>query len=152
MSLDKKLKEMITFMVNKAKIVKNYKLHSLDGEIGKSMNLLRWLLLSDSLSYRRHRKLAHWHAGVDIPACASLCEKEDQNVAINLTKKQIEGSSSLDKDKPVSLQFEEEYYGYFKWSTYWEESFMGGFQPNIEFEQIAQKESTSDENVGYPFA
>ena len=35
MSLDKKLKEMITFMVNKAKTLKNYKLHSLDGEIGK---------------------------------------------------------------------------------------------------------------------
>ena len=33
------------------------------------------------------------------------------NIAINLTRKQIEDSPSLDSDKPVSRQFEEEYMG-----------------------------------------
>ena len=33
--------------------------------------------------------------------------KEEHNIAVDLTKKQIENSPSLDSDKPVSRQFEE---------------------------------------------
>jgi hypothetical protein len=45
--------------------------------------------------------------------------KEKQQIAIDLTKKQIENSPSLDSDKPVSRQFEEAYYGYYGWPIYW---------------------------------
>ena len=42
-----------------------------------------------------------------------------QNIAINLTKRQIEDSPSLNTHKPVSHQFEQAYYGHFGWPTYW---------------------------------
>jgi len=38
----------------------------------------------------------------------------------NLTRKQIEGSPSIDLHKPVSRQYEEEYYRYYGWPYYWQ--------------------------------
>ena len=38
---------------------------------------------------------------------------------VNLTRKQIEGSPSIDMHKPVSRQYEEEYYRYYGWPYYW---------------------------------
>jgi hypothetical protein len=38
----------------------------------------------------------------------------------NLTRKQIEDSPSIDSHKPVSRQFEEEYYRYYGWPYYWQ--------------------------------
>ena len=46
--------------------------------------------------------------------------KDAQNIAVNLTKKQIEDSPSLKSDEPVSRQFEETYYKYFAVPSYWE--------------------------------
>src|SRR5271165_2946171 len=39
---------------------------------------------------------------------------------VNLTRKQIENSPSIDLRKPVSRQYEEEYYRYFGWPGYWQ--------------------------------
>jgi uncharacterized protein YrrD len=39
---------------------------------------------------------------------------------VNLTRKQIENSPSIDTHRPVSRQYEENYYGYYGWPTYWE--------------------------------
>ena len=38
----------------------------------------------------------------------------------NLTRKQIEGSPSIDTHKPISRQYEEEYYRYYGWPYYWQ--------------------------------
>jgi hypothetical protein len=38
---------------------------------------------------------------------------------VKLTKKQIESSPALASHKPVSRQYEEEYYRYYGWPTYW---------------------------------
>jgi hypothetical protein len=56
---------------------------------------------------------------------------EQQNIAVHLTKKQIEDSPSLNSDMPVSRQFEEAYYGYYGWPTYWAASYMWGSYPSI---------------------
>jgi hypothetical protein len=57
--------------------------------------------------------------------------KEEQYITIDLTKKQIEDSPSLESDKPVSLQFEEAYYGYYGWPMYWGGPYMWGYCPKI---------------------
>ena len=44
------------------------------------------------------------------PYALGAVNKEEQHIAIDLTKKQIEDSPSLNSDKPVSRQFEEGYY------------------------------------------
>ncbi|HWX23367.1 MAG TPA: PRC-barrel domain-containing protein [Candidatus Binatia bacterium] len=52
------------------------------------------------------------------------------SLRVNLTRKQIEDSPSIETHKPVSRQYEEEYYRYYGWPYYWEGSGlwgMGGF-------------------------
>ena len=39
---------------------------------------------------------------------------------MNLTRKQIENSPSIETHKPVSRQYEEEYYRYYGWPYYWQ--------------------------------
>jgi hypothetical protein len=39
---------------------------------------------------------------------------------VNLTRKQIEDSPSIEWHKPVSRQYEEEYYRYYGWPYYWQ--------------------------------
>jgi sporulation protein YlmC with PRC-barrel domain len=49
-----------------------------------------------------------------------------EHLFINLTKNQIECSPSIDTHKPVSRQFEEEYYLYYGWPYYWQGSGLWG--------------------------
>ena len=130
-------------MLNKAKTLNNYKLSCLDGEIGKVNEFYfddkYWTvryLIADTGNWLTSRQV------LISPHALLAVNKEEQYISINLTKKQLEDSPSLDKDKPVSLQFEEAYYEYYKWPTYWEGSYMWGAQPNIEFDLKERKEST----------
>lgn len=47
-------------------------------------------------------------------------------VFVNLTRQQIEGSPAIESHKPVSRQFEEEYYQYYGWPNYWVGTGMWG--------------------------
>jgi sporulation protein YlmC with PRC-barrel domain len=119
-------------MLNQAKTLKGYKLHSLDGEIGKIKEFyfddqywtIRYLVADTGNWLMDRQVLISPHALVAV-------NKEEQNIVIDLTKKQIEGSPSLDSDKPVSRQFEEVYYSYYRWPTYWAGPYMWGYYPYI---------------------
>src|ERR1022692_563037 len=41
-------------------------------------------------------------------------------LCVNLTRKQIENSPPIESHKPVSRQYEEEYYRYYGWPYYWQ--------------------------------
>jgi uncharacterized protein YceK len=45
---------------------------------------------------------------------------------VNLTREQIENCPSIDSHKPVSRQYEEEYYRYFGWPYYWQGDALWG--------------------------
>ena len=119
-------------MLNKAKTLAGYKLHCLDGEIGKVEEFyfddrhwtIRYLVANTG----------NWLTGRQVlisPYALKTMEKDEQTIAVNLTKKQIEDSPSLDTDKPVSKQFEHAYYGYYGWPMYWSGSYMWGNYPYI---------------------
>jgi hypothetical protein len=119
-------------MLYKAKALKGYTLHSLDGEIGKVKEFYfddqHWAiryLVADTGSWLTDRQVL-----ISPYALVAVMGKEQQ-IAVNLTRKQIEDSPSLDTDKPVSRQFEEEYYGYYGWPTYWAGPYMWGSYPFI---------------------
>jgi len=101
-------------MLIKAKTLKNFKLSSIDGEIGKVKDLyfedeywtIRYLIANTG----------NWLTGRQVllsPNSITSINKEEEYINVNLTKSQIENSPNLDSDKPVSKQFEEKYYGYF---------------------------------------
>jgi hypothetical protein len=119
-------------MLNKAGTLTGYNLESRDGEMGKVKEFyfddLHWTiryLVAETGNWLTGRQvLISPYALVGVIA-------EDHHIQINLTKKQIEDSPSLDKDKPVSRQFEQAYYGYHGWPTYWGGPCMWGSYPYI---------------------
>jgi hypothetical protein len=117
-------------MLIKAKTLKGYKLHSLDGEIGKVEEFyfddhhwtIRYLIA----------ETGDWLVGRQVlisPHALGAINREEKLIGINLTKKQIEDSPPLESDKPVSLQFEESFYGYYGYPMYWSGSYMWGSSP-----------------------
>jgi hypothetical protein len=119
-------------MLNKAKTLKGYKLYSLDGEIGKVKEFyfddqhwaIRYLVADTGNWLTGRQVLLSPYAVVDV-------NKEEQYITVDLTQKQIEDSPSLDSDKPVSRQFEEDYYGHYGWPVYWNGTSVWGPYPYI---------------------
>ena len=122
-----------TIMLSKANTLKGYKLHSLDGDIGKVKEFYfddrHWTvryLVADT---------GNWLTGRQVlisPYALNGVIKSEKHLSVDLTKKQIENSPSLDSHKPVSRQFEDDYYGYYGWPTYWSGSSVWGDYPYIE--------------------
>lgn len=117
-------------MLHKAKTLKGYTLKSLDGEIGAVKEFYfddkHWTvryLVADT---------GNWLTGRHVlisPYALVEANAEERYIEINLTKKQIEDSPSLDSDKPVSRQFEEAYNGYYEWPMYWGGPYRWGAYP-----------------------
>jgi hypothetical protein len=125
-----KLKRENDHMLNTAKALKGYKLDSLDGEIGRTKEFYfddrYWVvryLVADTGTWLTSRKV------LVSPYALSTVNAADHDIAVNLTRKQIEDSPSLDSDRPVSRQFEDDYYGYYGWPSYWGGPYMWGSYP-----------------------
>ena len=135
-------------MLNKAKTLKGYKLDSINGEIGKVEEFYfddrHWTiryLVADT---------GNWLTGRQVlisPYALVSVIKNEEHIAVNLTKKQIEESPSLNSDKPVSRQFEEAYYGHYGWPIYWDGPYMWGSYPNIVRDSEKWRESSQGEKA-----
>jgi len=119
-------------MLNKVKTLKGYKLDSLDGEFGKVKEFYfddhHWTiryLVADTGSWLTGRQV------LISPYALVAAIKAEEHIAVNLTKKEIEGSPSLDSDKPVSKQFEQEYYSYYDYPSYMMGPFRWGLYPQL---------------------
>jgi uncharacterized protein YrrD len=133
-------------VLNTSKTLKGYKLDSLDGEIGKVKEFYfddqHWTiryLVADTGGWLTGRQV------LISPYALIAVRKEDQDIAVDLTKKQIEASPPLNSDKPVSRQFEVEYYGYYDWPGYWGGPYMWGAYPYIERDPEKWKKPTEAE-------
>jgi hypothetical protein len=138
-------------MLNETKSLKSYKLNGLDGEIGKIKGFyfddrywtIRYLV-ADTGNWLTDRQV------LISPYSLGTINKNARNIAINLTKKQIEGSPSLDSDKPVSQQFEEAYYGYYSWPMYWAGPEIWGAYPYIPHNNEKPPQTTEGEKKWDP--
>ena len=119
-------------MLIKAKTLSGYTLRSLNGDIGKVEEFyfddhhwtVRYLVANTG----------NWIMGRQVlisPYALTTVNQEEQYIAINLTKEQIEGSPSLAHDKPVSRQFEESYSKYYGMPMYWGGPYLWGAYPII---------------------
>ena len=137
-------------MLSKAKMLNGYKLESRDGEIGKVKEFYfddrHWTiryLVADT---------GNWLTGRQVlisPYALIAVVKGEEHITIDLTKKQIEDSPSLDSDKPVSRQFEEAYDGYYEWPDYWDGPHMWGYYPYIERDREKWKELARAEKASW---
>ena len=130
-------------MLVKAKTLVGYKLDSLDGEIGQVKDFyfddrywtIRYLVAETGGWLSERQVLISPFALVGV-------NKEEKNFAIDLVKRQIETSPSLDSDKPVSRQFEQAYYGHYGYPTYWGGPFSWGPYPYPTRDREQWKESS----------
>jgi len=140
-------------MLNKATTLKGYTLHSVDGEIGRVKEFYfddrHWTiryLVADTGRWLPGRQVL-----ISPHALASVMSQE-QSIAVDLTKQQIEDSPSLEQDKPVSRQFEMTYYGHYGYPMYWSGPYMWGPYPYIvhareEGRQLAPGEKAWDAHL-----
>jgi hypothetical protein len=133
-------------MLSNAKTLKGYRLNSLNGEIGKVKEFYfddrHWTiryLVADT---------GNWLTGRQVlisPYALVAVRTEEQHITIDLTKKQIENSPSLNADKPVSRQFEESYSGYYGYPMYWSGLNLWGLYPYVVRDPAQWKHPTPGE-------
>ncbi len=138
-------------MLSNAKTLRGYRLDSLDGEVGG---------VEEFYFDDRHWTIRYlvadtgpWLTGRQVlisPYALAAASKAEHHIAVDLTKRQIENSPSLNSDKPVSRQFEEAYYGYYGWPTYWGGPYMWGAFPHIVRGQAGLGTATQGEKAWDP--
>jgi hypothetical protein len=120
-------------MISNAKSLNSFTLDSRDGDIGQVKDFyfddrywaIRYLIV-DTGSWLIDRQV------LISPYALGAIEMGVKKISVALTRKQIEGSPSLDTDKPVSRQFENDYYGYFGWPVYYGSPMMWGSNQYLE--------------------
>jgi hypothetical protein len=124
-------------MLIAAKTLKGFKLKSLDGEIGSAREFYAREFYFDDRHWTIRYLVADtggWLTGRLVlisPYALASVDPGKQEVVVDLTKKQIEGSPNLSSDKPVSRQFEDSYYGYYGYPNYWTGPYSWGPYPYV---------------------
>lgn len=114
-------------MLRKARTLKGFHLGAMDGEIGHVKDFYlddtSWkvrYLVADTGKWLSHRKV------LISPLALGSIDESQRSVHVQLTRDQVEHSPSIDADKPVSRQMEEDYLSYFGWPFYWLDPLMWG--------------------------
>jgi hypothetical protein len=103
------------------------KLGASDGEIGHvkdfyfdDQNYAVRYLVADTGSWLPGRQV------LISPHSLGRLDQAEKILRVNLTRKQIENSPSIESHKPLSRQYEEEYYRYYGWPYYWQGNGLWG--------------------------
>lgn len=114
-------------MLHNLKDLSGHKLAATDGEIGSVKDFYfddqRWVvryLVADTGSWLTGRLV------LLSPHAVGPWAEGTKVLPVDLTKKKIEGSPPIETHKPVSRQYEIEYFRHYGWPTYWDGGGMGG--------------------------
>lgn len=114
-------------MLYKTKELQGHQLHATDGLIGHVKDFYfddrNWViryLVADTGSWMTGRLV------LISPHAFGEFDGEKKILAVNLTRTQIEKSPSIEAHKPVSRQYEVDYYRYYGWPAYWDGGAMWG--------------------------
>jgi sporulation protein YlmC with PRC-barrel domain len=126
----KKINKGYKVMLQNIKQLYGDKLAALDGDIGHVKDFYfddeSWViryLVADTGSWLTGRLV------LLTPHAFGKLDQSEKTFHIKLHKKQIEDSPSIESHKPVSRQFEVEYYSYYGWPPYWDGGGMSGIGP-----------------------
>lgn len=114
-------------MLRSIKQLYGNKLGASDGEIGH----VRDFYFDDQNWAIRYlvADTGNWLPGREVllsPYSLGRLDHDGTILRVNLTRKQIESSPSIDLHKPVSRQYEEEYHRYYGWPYYWKGDALWG--------------------------
>jgi len=132
-------------MMRSVKQLYGEKIGETDAEIGKLKDFYfddqNWVIryvIADTTSWLPGRLV------LISPHAFGHFEKNGDCLLVNLTRVQIENSPSIDSHKPVSRQYEEEYYRYYGWPSYWDD---GGTLGAEDFPSAPQPQLILDEQA-----
>lgn len=115
-------------MLQNLKALYGCKLAATDGDIGHVKDFYfcdkTWAvryLVADTGSWLTGRQV------LLSPHAFGRFDQAGRTLHVNLTRQQIEHSPSIESHKPVSRQYEIEYYRYYGWPAYWEGGALWGF-------------------------
>ncbi len=114
-------------MLQNIKELYGHKLAASDGEIGKIKDFyfddqrwaVRYLVADTGLWLTDRLVLISPHAFGNL-------DRENMQLHVNLTCSQIEKSPTIETRRPVSRQYEQDYYAYYGWPAYWTGDLMWG--------------------------
>jgi hypothetical protein len=106
--------------------LKGYSIAARDGGIGTVADLLfddtrwnvRWVVVDTGTWLTSRKVLLH-------PSAVTAADHEARELAVALTKQQVEDSPSILRDQPVSQQLENSLYDYYGWDPLWGGSYFG---------------------------
>ena len=106
--------------LRKARDLQRLTIHAVDGEIGKPEELyfddstwsVRYLVINTGTWLLGRRVLI-------APVVITEIDDSASAIKISLTQEQVRNSPLVDTKKPISRQYEEEYYRYYEWAPYW---------------------------------
>ncbi len=115
-------------MLKHIKEIYGTKLHASDGDIGKISDFyfddqtfdIRYAVADTGTWLNERRVLLS-------PFSFGRLDLENKVLVVELTRKQIEESPPIELHRPVSRQYEEEYYTYYGWPYYWGGDAIFGF-------------------------
>ena len=107
-------------MLRSLKDLQGYKLGASDGEIGS----VETFYFDDQHWTIRYVVVdtGGWLPGRQVlisPMAITGADWVSRRLFVSLTNEQVENSPSIERDKPVSRQFEVDYYNYYGWPYYW---------------------------------
>lgn len=140
-------------MLTNVKTIRKYKLNGIIGEVGGIREFffddkfwtVRYLVASTGGWLSKRQVLISPYFIIDVDHNFKL-------INVDLSKEEIENSPSIETDKPVSRQFEEEYYRYYGAPLYWGGPSVWGPLSTIthdreEWKRIKQQENSWDPNL-----
>lgn len=138
-------------MLYRAKELSKYKLKGKDGKIGSAKEFY----FDDNYWAIRYlvADTGNWLMGRQVlisPYSLVAISEKDESIIVNLTEKEIEECPPLDSDKPVSRQFEESYFDYFKLPAYWNGRYMWGAWPYLMREEQVPVEDNEEKESWDP--
>jgi len=138
-------------MLIKAQTLTGYQLDSLNGKIG----LVKEFYFDDRFWIIRYliADTGKWLPGRQVllsPYALGAVNGSRGTIAIALTKDQIKDSPSLDSDKPVSHQYEEDFHGYYGYPGYWGGAYSWGAYPYLARNREEWRKSPTFERTWDP--
>lgn len=128
------------------KDLRQFTIHAIDGDVGTPEEVffddetwaVRYLVVNTG----------NWLTGRQVlvaPVAVNEIDDSEKILRLNLTRRRVEDCPTVDVKKPISRQYEEEYYKHYEWTPYWASAM--GSEPHMPPSARALAKSVDAEKI-----
>ena len=108
-------------MLRQVKAMSDFKVHAIDGDIGEVQDFYfddaRWTIRYAVVTTSEEQGVGPMV--LISPIAFGEVDWENRKLNLSLTRDRVRQSPGIDQDRPVSRQYEREYFKYYDWPSYW---------------------------------